>query len=86
MNFLVRNLVAMGIASVGLLAALASVPAVAADDAVVAADKAVAAALAKGDQVAANKWLDADFSSSERRWPFRPGSAGTYDQPYILSI
>jgi hypothetical protein len=52
----------MGIASVGLLATLASVPAVAADDAVVAADKAVAAALAKGDKVAANKWLDADFS------------------------
>src|SRR5271169_5445136 len=62
MNYSVRNLVAMGIACVGLVATLASVPATAADDAVVAADKAVAAALAKGDKVAANKWLDADFS------------------------
>ena len=62
MNCLVRNLVAMGMACAGLMATLASVPAAAADDAVVTADKAVAAALAKGDKVAANKWLDPDFS------------------------
>src|ERR1700687_3250496 len=62
MNYSVRNLVAMGIACAGLMATLASVPAAAADDAVVTADKAVAAALTKGDKVAANKWLDPDFS------------------------
>src|ERR1700693_3969676 len=61
MNYF-RNVVAMGIACVGLVATLASVPATAADDAVVTADKAAAAALAKGDKVAANKWLDPDFS------------------------
>ena len=42
MNCSVRNLFAMGIACVGLMATLASVPAAAADDAVVTADKAVA--------------------------------------------
>jgi hypothetical protein len=42
--------------------AIAASRAVAADDAVVTADKAVAAALAKGDKVAANKYLDPDFS------------------------
>ena len=62
MNWLARNLLTSGIACVGLMATLASVPATAADDAVVTADKAVVAALAKGDKVAANKWLDPDFS------------------------
>ena len=62
MNRLVRNLFCTGIACVGLMAAFAGVPARAADDAVVTADKAVVAALTKGDKVAANKWLDPDFS------------------------
>jgi hypothetical protein len=62
MNRLVRNLFAAGIASVGLATTWACAPAFAADDAVVTADKAVAAALSKGDKVAAEKWLDPDFS------------------------
>ncbi len=62
MNRLVRNIFSTGLACVGLMAAFAGVPARAADDAVVTADKAVVAALAKGDKVAANKWLDPDFS------------------------
>src|SRR4029077_3480330 len=62
MNYLVRSLVAMGIACVGLMATWASVPAAAADDAAVTSDKALVAALTKGDKVAANKWLDPDFS------------------------
>src|SRR6202163_1775686 len=62
MNWLARNLLTMGIVCAGLMATLAGVPATAADDAVVTADKAVVAALAKGDKVAANKWMDPDFS------------------------
>lgn len=62
MNYLVRNLVAMGIAFVGLTAAVASMPAAVGDDPVITADKAVEAALAKGDKAAANKWLDPDFT------------------------
>ena len=62
MNRFVRNFLACGIACAGFMATWASAPAVAADDAVVTADKAVVAALAKGDKVAANKWLDPDFS------------------------
>ena len=62
MNRLARSLVALGIACAGLMATVASMSAAAADDAVVTADKAVQAALAKGDKVAANKWLDPDFS------------------------
>ncbi len=62
MNRLVRNIFSTGLACVGLVAAFTAVPARAADDAVVTADKAVVAALAKGDKVAANKWLDPDFS------------------------
>ncbi len=62
MNRRVRNIFLTGLACVGLMAAFAGVPARAADDAVVTADKAVVAALAKGDKVAANKWLDPDFS------------------------
>jgi len=62
MNRKVRNALAVGIAWVGLMATLASRPAAAADDAVVTADKAVMAALAKGDKLAANKWLDPDFT------------------------
>jgi len=62
MNRWIRNFLSTGIACVGLVAAFSCVPARAADDAVVAADKAVVAALAKGDKVAANKWLDPDFS------------------------
>ena len=62
MNRLVRNFISTGIACVGLMAASACMPARAAEDAVVTADQAVVAALAKGDKVAANKWLDPDFS------------------------
>ncbi len=62
MNRPFRKLFFMGIACVGLMAAFAGVPARAADDAVVTADKAAVAALAKGDKVAANEWLDPDFS------------------------
>src|SRR5260370_38852387 len=58
----VRNGLAVGLAWTSLTGTLASRPAAAADDAVVTADKAVVAALAKGDKVAANKWLDPDFT------------------------
>ena len=62
MNRNVRNVFVVGMAWAGSIATLASRPAAAADDAVVTADKAVVAALAKGDKVAANKWLDPDFT------------------------
>src|SRR5258708_18769587 len=62
MNRKVRNALAVGIAWAGLMATLASGRAAAADDAFVAADKAVVAAIAKGDKVAASKWLDPDFT------------------------
>jgi hypothetical protein len=62
MKYLVRNLIAVGIAFVGLTAAVARMPAAVGDDSVITADKAVVAALAKGDKVAADKWLDPDFS------------------------
>ena len=62
MNRSARNLVLAVIAGTVLLAMCAIVPASAADDAIVTADKAVVAALAKGDKVAADKWLDPDFS------------------------
>lgn len=62
MNSLVRNLVALGIAFVGLTVAVASMPAAVSDDPVITADKAVEAALSKGDKAAANKWLDPDFT------------------------
>src|SRR6202049_2303114 len=62
MNRIVRNALVMGMAWAGLTVALSGAPAAAADDGGMAADKGVNAALAKGDKVAANKWLDADFS------------------------
>ena len=62
MNRNVRNVLIVGTAWAGSIATLASGAAAAADDAVVTADKAVVAALAKGDKVAANKWLDPDFT------------------------
>jgi hypothetical protein len=62
MNRIVRNVLVVGMAWAGSTATLANRPASAADDAVVTADKAVVAALAKGDQAAAKKWLDADFT------------------------
>jgi len=62
MNYWVRNLIALAIAFVGLTAAVTSMPAAVGDDPVATADKAVVAALAKGDKVAAEKWLDPDFS------------------------
>ena len=62
MNRVVRNALVVGMVWAGLMATLASRPAVAAEDAVVTADKAVVAALTKGDRVTANKWLDPDFT------------------------
>ncbi len=62
MNRKVRDGLAVGLAWTSLTGTLASRPATAADDAVVTADKAVVAALAKGDKLAANKWLDPDFT------------------------
>jgi hypothetical protein len=62
MNGIVRNALVMGMAGAALTVTLSGAPAAAADDAAMAADKGVNAALAKGDKVAANKWLDADFS------------------------
>jgi len=62
MNFSVRKITALGAACLGVLATLAAIPSIAADDAVVTADKTVAAALSKGDETAADKWLDPDFS------------------------
>ena len=62
MNRNVRNVLIVGTAWAGSIATLASGAAAAAGDAVVTADKAVVAALAKGDKVAANKWLDPDFT------------------------
>jgi hypothetical protein len=46
----------------GVVAALSTKPAAAADDAIVQADHTLVAALEKGDQAAANKLLDADFT------------------------
>jgi hypothetical protein len=62
MNRMVRIVLAVGMACAGFMVTLAIRPAAATDDAVVMVDKAVAAALAKGDKVTANKWLDPDFS------------------------
>jgi len=62
MNRNVRNVLIVATAWAGSIVMLASGAAAAADDAVVTADKAVVAALAKGDKVAANKWLDPDFT------------------------
>jgi len=62
MKHLVRNLVVVGIACVGLTAVVASRPGSVAQDPVLSADKAVEAALAKGDKTAADKLLDPDFT------------------------
>ena len=62
MNRFIRNLLAGGVACVGLTAMLASVPAATVNDPVANADKAVVAALTKGDKAAAEKWLDPDFT------------------------
>src|ERR1700682_640651 len=62
MNYRVRNVLAVGMACAGLMATLASRPAAAADDSRVTADRPAVAALAKGDKVVADKWLDPDFS------------------------
>src|SRR5579863_5624893 len=58
----IRKFGVLGAACLGVLATLAALPSLAADDAVVSADKTLAAALSKGDKTTANKWLDADFS------------------------
>jgi hypothetical protein len=60
-RFIAKTLV-FGILSAATAAALAPCPARAADDLIVQADHAVVQALAKGDQAAANKLLDADFT------------------------
>src|SRR5260370_16493741 len=62
MKRMVRSALVMGMAWAGLAVTLACQPAAAADDAVITADKGVDAALAKGDKLAANKWLDPDFN------------------------
>jgi hypothetical protein len=65
MNRLAKNVVGIGIACTGLLVAMpgfAASAGAAGDDEVMKADRAVVAALAKGDKVAANKWLDPDFN------------------------
>ncbi len=55
-------LLAAVLAAAGIVAMLASPPLSAADDPIISLDKAVTAALTKGDQAAAEKYLDADFS------------------------
>jgi hypothetical protein len=62
MNRIVRNALVVGMTWAGSMATLGGRPAAAADDAVVTADRAVVTALAKGDRVTANKWLDPDFT------------------------
>src|SRR5437879_12936821 len=62
MNRIVRNALVAGMAWAGLVGTLASRTAAGVDDVVLTADKAVVAALAKGDRVTANKWLDPDFT------------------------
>ncbi|HVA93731.1 MAG TPA: hypothetical protein VNI36_02400 [Candidatus Dormibacteraeota bacterium] len=62
MNCFGKNLMVVGLACAGLVATVASIPAVAADDAVVTADKAIVAGLAKGDKAVENKYLDRDFT------------------------
>ncbi len=62
MNRKFRNMVAVCAAAATFVAAIVVRPARAADDATMAADKAVVAALAKGDQAAAEKFLDPDFT------------------------
>jgi hypothetical protein len=58
----VRNGVVSWIWVTLMIGIAASRPLLAADDAVVSSDKTLIAALAKGDQVTASKWLDADFT------------------------
>jgi hypothetical protein len=61
MNRPFRNtFLAMTLATLAIM--LFSQVSAAADDAVVTSDKALVAALAKGDKVTANKWLDPDFT------------------------
>ena len=50
------------IISAGVLAALTTRPAAAADDEVVTADRAATVAFEKGDKAAINKWVDPEFT------------------------
>jgi hypothetical protein len=62
------------IISAGVLAALTTRPAAAADDEVVNADRAVTAAFEKGDKALINKWVDPEFTwidSDGVMWPLR---------------
>jgi len=61
MKNLVRNVFAVALLGAGAAVIMASPPA-GSDDPVATADKAAIAALAKGDKMAAEKWLDPDFS------------------------
>jgi hypothetical protein len=56
----IRNVI--GLASLGVAAAMSAGPAGAADDAIVQADRSLVQALEKGDQAAASKLLDPDFT------------------------
>jgi hypothetical protein len=62
------------IISAGVLAALSTHPAAAADDEVVSADRAVTAAFEKGDKAVINKWVDPEFTWIDTdgvMWPLR---------------
>ncbi len=61
MNHLTRDVLALGIAAVGIVTLAGTVRA-AGEDEIVTADKAVVSALARGEKNAANKWLDPDFN------------------------
>ncbi|MGH9691872.1 MAG: hypothetical protein ACRD4C_12465 [Candidatus Acidiferrales bacterium] len=62
MNRRVASLLVMALIGGGILAALISRTAAAADDPIITADKAVTSDLAKGERASAEKYLDADFS------------------------
>ena len=61
MNRITRNMFAATVACAGLMTSV-GIAAAAAGDPVLAADRAAFAALSKGDHAAANKWLDPDFN------------------------
>ena len=61
MNKLIRSFLAVALIGAGTAVILARTP-VGSEDAVATADKAAIAALAKGDKMTAEKWLDPDFS------------------------
>jgi len=62
MNRFSRDVLAIGIVSIGCVASAVILAAAGGEDAIATADKAVVTALANGDKAAANKWLDPDFN------------------------